>query len=419
METNALKVMLWDDVAGYLTWDKSASVALFEYEPDFLTKNIDFAPLTMSVLSPRSQKGLPWMGEKGNLYQGLPPSIADSLPDKWGNSLFMAWLRDNKIKSRSVTPIDHLAFVGQRTMGALTYEPAHPLGSETIFSVDVQKLYHFAQQVLNQRETTVLSKENSILWQDLIKISSSPGGKRPKAIVAINTEENKIISGQGTIPKGFEHYILKYDDHSVYPFAKLEYVYYKMALDAGIEMMPSFLKSFGDVTHFLTKRFDRIGNTRLHIQTLAAMAPLCRDYEGIFEVIRKLQLPQRSWNQQYLRMVFNFLSGNVDDHAKNFAFCMKRNAQWELTPAYDLTFSIDLNAPSYMNKHELLLNGKNEGINRNDLEQAGQFNDITNYKQMIEQVSTAISQFERYAKEVDLPEDLIQQISKKLAQLSV
>ena len=147
------------------------------------------------------------------------PMIADSLPDKWGNSLFNSWLRDNKISTRNITPIDHLSFIGSRAMGALEYEPAQQLGDDTPFSVDVQKLYHFAEQVLNERESTVLSQENSILWQDLVKISSSPGGKRPKAIVALNDDTGEVISGQGAIPEGFLHYILKYDDSSVYPLS--------------------------------------------------------------------------------------------------------------------------------------------------------------------------------------------------------
>ena len=235
METNVVKVKLWGIDVGYLSWDKKAGVAVFEYESSFLEQGLDIAPLTMPINAPRSQKQLPWTGNKDKLYQGLPSMIADSLPDKWGNSLFKAWLRDNNIPTKKATPIDHLSFIGSRAIGALEYEPAQKLGDNSAFSVDVQRLYEFAKQVLNERETTILNQDNSILWQDLIKISSSPGGKRPKAIVALNKSTGKIISGQGVIPEGFQHYILKYDDNSFYPFAKLEYVYYQMALDAGIE----------------------------------------------------------------------------------------------------------------------------------------------------------------------------------------
>lgn len=131
----------------------------------------------MPIDSPRSQKQLPWIGNKEKLYQGLPPMIADSLPDKWGNSLFKAWLRDNNIQAKKTSPVDHLSFIGRRAMGALEYEPAQKLGDDSAFSVDVQRLYEFAKQVLNEQETTILNQENSILWQDLVKISSSPGRK--------------------------------------------------------------------------------------------------------------------------------------------------------------------------------------------------------------------------------------------------
>ena len=177
-----------------------------------------------------------------------------------------------------------------------------------VFSVEIEHLYEFAKQVLNDREATVLNAENSILWQDLIKISSSPGSKRPKAIVVVNRATGEVISGQGNIPAGFDHFFLKYDDNSSYPFARLEYVYYQMALDAGINMMPSELRSYGNVTHFLTRRFDRVGNDRIYTQTFAAMAPGGASYEDLFSVIRRLKLPYEDSRQQYLRMVFNVLA---------------------------------------------------------------------------------------------------------------
>ena len=333
METNAVKVKLWGMTVGYLAWDKKSGVATFEYEPSFLEQGLDFAPFTMPINAPRSRKQMLWTGDKDKLYQGLPPAIADSLPDKWGNSLFKAWLHDNRISTKKITPIDHLSFIGSRAMGALEYEPVHELGGNSVFSVDVQGLYEFAKQVLNEKKSIVLNEENSILWRDLIKISSSPGGKRPKAIVAIHPETGDVISGQGSIPEGFEHFILKYDDNSAYPFAKLEYVYYRMALDAGINMMPSELRVYGDVTHFLTRRFDRTGNERIHTQTLAALSPGSDSYEAIFAVIRRLHLSCEDSRQQFLRMVFNVMSRNVDDHSKNFTFCMTPDGVWRLSPA--------------------------------------------------------------------------------------
>lgn len=410
METNVLKVKLWGIDVGYLSWDKKAGIAIFEYEPAFLEQKLDIAPLTMSIYSRHSQKQLPWTGDKDKLYQGLPPMFADSLPDKWGNSLFKAWLRDNNISSKKSTPVDHLSFIGSRAMGALEYEPAQKLGNNSAFLVDVKKLYDFARQVLNEREKTVLNKENSILWQDLVKISSSPGGKHPKAIVALNETTGEVVSGQGLIPEGFQHYVLKYDDNSAYPFAKMEYVYYRMALDAGINMMSSQLRTYGNVAHFLTQRFDRNGNNKIHTQTLAAMLPSGDSYEDIFTVIRRLNLPYEDTRQQFLRMAFNVIARNVDDHSKNFSFCMSRNGVWRLSPAYDLTYSVDQHAPDYSNRHSLTVNGKNEDITREDLETVGQKNDIHDCKTLLDKVAGAGANFENYAKELGIDGKLIDSI---------
>ncbi len=410
MGTNVVKINLWGMTVGYLSWDKKKDAAVFEYEPSFLEQGLDIAPLTMSIHSPHSQKQLPWLGNQDKLYQGLPPMIADSLPDKWGNSLFKAWLRDNNISAKKTTPVDHLSFIGSRAMGALEYEPAQKLGDNSAFSVNVQRLYEFAKQVLNERETTVLNQENSILWQDLIKISSSPGGKRPKAIIALNQTTGEVVSGQGNIAEGFGHFVLKYDDNSTYPFAKLEYVYYRMALNAEIVMMPSELRTYQNVTHFLTSRFDRNGNERIHTQTLAAMSPTSDSYEDIFKIIRRLNLPYQDSKQQFIRMVFNVIARNVDDHSKNFSFCMSRDGIWRLSPAYDLTYSVDQTAPAYSNRHSLTVNGKNEDITRGDLEAVGLDNDIQDYKALIDIVANAVNKFGEYSKELDIDKQLIQSI---------
>lgn len=417
METNVVKVKLWGMDVGYLSWDNKNEMAVFEYDPFFLTQRLDIAPFTMPIDSLRSQKQMPWTGNKDSLYQGLPPMIADSLPDKWGNSLFKAWLRDNNISTKKITPIDHISFIGSRAMGALEYEPAQKLGDNSSFSVDVQRLYDFAKQVLNERESTVLNKENFILWQDLVKISSSPGGKRPKAIIALNKTSGQVISGQGLIPEGFQHYILKYDDNSAYPFAKLEYVYYQMALDAGIQMMPSELRTYEGVTHFLTQRFDRKGNDKIHTQTLAAISPMSDSYEDIFAVIRRLNLPYENSRQQYLRMVFNVLARNVDDHSKNFSFCMNTSGVWYLSPAYDVTYSVDLAAPAYVNRQSLTVNGKNEHITRADLETIAKNNDIPDYNMLIDSVNDSLSKFEQYAKQLDINKSLIENIANDFVKI--
>ncbi len=410
METNVVKVKIWDLDLGYLSWQKSSGVAIFEYDPEFLEMGLDPAPLTMSVNLPRSRSKLPWTGMKEKIYQGLPPMIADSLPDQWGNTLFRAWLAEQRISVKNVTPVDHLAFIGSRAMGALEFEPAIPLGDDTAFSVDVRKLYDFSRQVINDRSSITLSQENSILWHDLVKISSSPGGKRPKAIVALNHATGEVISGQGRIPEGFRHYILKYDDGQGFPYARLEYVWYRMACAAGIKMMPSELRTYGNVFHFLTERFDRKGNGKIHTQTLAAMSPYSEAYEDIFAVLRRFRMPWEDHRQQFLRMVFNVLSGNVDDHSKNVSFCMDRQGVWRLSPAYDMTFSVDLTAPAYVNRHSMSIRGKTDGISISDLEKVGTENDIQDVRSLIHQVTDAVSRFGEFAREAEVPEGYVEAI---------
>lgn len=414
MKTNAVKITLWGKTVGYIYWDKKSKRALFQYEDAYVQTGWDLAPLTMPLASERSRRGMVWPGNTDKLYQGLPPMVADSLPDHWGNSIFNAWLRENRIKSSDVNPVDLLSFIGKRTMGALEFEPAQDLGGEDAFDVDVQKLYDFAQDVLTAREAVTLTEERSVLWQDLIKLGTSPGGRRPKAIIAFNPETGVAKSGQAEVPEGFIHYILKYDDGSAFPFARMEYVYYRMAMAAGIVMMPSQLRDFGGVTHFLTQRFDRIDGRKVHVQTLAAMAPGADSYDDLFEVIRRLRLPYSASEQQFLRMVFNVLARNVDDHSKNFSFCMDDGGTWALSPAYDMTFALDPSVPAYVNRQSLYVNGKDNDITTDDLLEVAERNDIARPKELIAQVKQALSGFAEEAHEVGVPEEIVRMVKKEI-----
>lgn len=408
--TEAIKVSIGNSLVGYMTWDSAKKKALFEYDKSFVDAGIDIAPLCMPLNSIRSQKGMSWPGNEDKLYRGLPPTFADSLPDKWGSTLFNKWVEQNNIKSKSITPLDHLAFIGKRTMGALEYEPAIQISGEEPTDINVQELYVFSQKIINKRESTFLAESESILWQDLIKISTSAGGKRPKAIVAINEKTGLVMSGQGVIPDGFTHYILKYDDGKGFPYAKMEYAYYLIAQEAGIKMMPSLLRKFGDVSHFLTERYDRDGNVKIHTQTLAAMEPSADCYEDIFAVMRKLNLPYEDFRQMFKIMVFNILGGNIDDHNKNFSFYMEPNGKWHLAPAYDLTFCIDPNAPKYLNQHELSIKGKKNSITKDDLIDIGKKQDITNCNHLYEEVESSFELFPTIAKEVGIDNIITQYV---------
>jgi len=419
MSENVVKVNLWGKTVGYVSWDKRREQALFQYDDAYIQEGYDIAPFTMPIGSERSKRGLVWYGEKDKLYQGLPAMFADSLPDHWGNALFNAWLRDSHIKRSSINSVNLLSYIGKRAMGALEYEPAKSLGNDSAFDVDVQKLYCFAQEVLSTRETVVLTEERSLLWQDLIKLGTSPGGKRPKVIIAINPETDEVKSRQSFVPDGYIHYILKYDDGSSFPFAKMEYAYYLMAKSCGIEMMPSMLRESGGATHFLTQRFDRQENKKIHTQTLAAMHPDADSYDDLFMLIRKLRLPYSALEQQYLRMVFNVLGRNVDDHSKNFSFCMNEHGIWSLSPAYDITYAIDNDAPGYINRHSLFVNGKNDDITKNDLLEVAKRNDINDPQKLIDQVNAALDEFPAIANDLDVSKDVIAMVRKELLSATI
>lgn len=409
-----IKVILFNRIVGYLSWNEKRKRAAFEYDQKFLDLGLDIAPLTMPINSVRSRNGMIWDGIEDQLYQGLPAVFADSLPDKWGSSLFNRWLTENNISKKTVTPLDHLAFIGKRGIGALEYEPAIDLGKSTSTNIDIQQLYEFAKQILDERETTILNYDNSILWQDLIRVGTSAGGKRPKAIVAINKITGQTMSGQGLIPEGFYHYILKYDDNQGFPYAKMEYIYYLMASDAGIKMMPSSLNQYGDISHFLTERFDRKGNKKIHTQTLAAIKPFSDSYEDAFLAMRELNCSYSDFEQLYRIMVFNVFGGNVDDHNKNISFLMDDYGKWSLAPAYDITYCLDSNSSKLYNRHELTIQGKAYDITINDLLAIGEKNDIRNCSQIIEEIKETMSSIDLYAKRVEIPNIVLHTIKKTI-----
>lgn len=413
-DNSVLKIKLWGEQLGYLYWDNKQNAAVFEYDPEFIKNGIDPAPLTMSVKSERSVKGIPWVGNKEKPYQGLPPMIADSLPDKWGDAVFAKWMKDNKVKSGNITPVDRLAYIGSRGMGALEFEPAH-LEKEKSENIDIQELYILAKKILTQREEVILNEQESQLSRNFVKLGTSAGGRRPKAIIAINRNTGEVRSGQVDAPEGFEHYIIKFDEANGFPSAKIEYSYYQMAKEAGIQMTDCLIKETLNESHFLTKRFDRNGNEKIHIQTLAAINPFCDSYEDIFTTMRKLKLPYTDMEQMFRRMVFNVFSRNIDDHTKNFSFMMDKTGRWKLAPAYDLTFTIDLSGPSYQNKQTLFINGKNDDISEKDLLIVGKENEINNPGKIIPEVKNAVKKFSSISKQNNVPDEWRNKIWKEIS----
>lgn len=358
-----LKVFLWGEEIGRLAWHETRKLAYFNYNPEFLRGNLDVAPLVASIHNPMSTRAI--FGETERIYQKLPSFIADSLPDAWGNQLFEQWRKDQHISERSVTPLEKLAFIGKRGMGALEFVPEVDRGLTTE-KIDIKALADLAQKIVEERESVSILPEETLTMQSLIAVGTSAGGRQPKGIIAMNQETGEIRSGQIETDTGFDYYLLKFGNKER-SLAELEQTYYEMALEAGINMMESRLLEVEGTKHFLTKRFDRDQTGKIHTQTLAAMNPEANSYENLLTVCRKLHLPETDCQEVFRRMVFNILGNNTDDHNKNFTFVMDRKGTWRLSPAYDMTYIFDTGGFLPNKDHCLMIGGKLQDISREDV----------------------------------------------------
>lgn len=409
MESNALKVTIWGTTVGFLSWNEAKQRSVFLFDKEFINKKLDISPIHNSIYFPSAN--LQQWGNTDKLYKGLPPFIADSLPDNWGNSVFDAWAKKNNISAKHLTPLDRLSFIGSRGMGALEFEPAQFEHFENKL-LKANELYQIALEIKKERSNVHLSIDE-VLIEDMYRVGTSAGGKRAKAIIAMN-KQGDICSGQIDLPNDYIYYILKFNDDDTFPFSNIEMAYYQMACDAGITMMPSRLVTIEQKEHFLTERFDRRNGEKLHILTLAAMDCFATSYEDLFAVCRKLHLPESQIDELYTRMVFNVLAKNIDDHSKNFSFIMDNQGHWSLSPAYDIIFSLDTTAPDYVNVHSLSIGGKTKKITLADLATFAQKNDIKNHQSAIEKVLSVVAKWKNYATNNNVPTEWIENIDTEL-----
>lgn len=394
MITGALKVLLWNKEVGRLSWDEKRGVSYFEYNKDFLSGKIDAFPLIASIQSPISRIPI-WGDKEVKLYRKLPPFLADSLPDAWGNQVFECWRIENGIHNREITPLDILSFIGKRGMGALEFEPESS-GTAHTEVLHLQALTDLAHRIFLEREKARILPDESLTMQALIAVGTSAGGRQPKAIVAINEETGEIRSGQIAGQKGCGYYILKFGDKER-SSAELEMAYYEMASAAGIEMMPCKLIEVGDEKHFVTRRFDRCEERKLHMQTLAALYPEADSYEQLLMVCRKMRLSESVQEEVFRRMVFNILANNTDDHNKNFSFLMDEQGRWRLSPAYDMTYIFNAGGFLPETDHCLMMRGKSSGHSMEDALSVAKENGIRKAEAIIRQVGDAILQFRTFA----------------------
>ncbi|MBQ0721481.1 MAG: type II toxin-antitoxin system HipA family toxin [Gammaproteobacteria bacterium] len=390
------EVRLWGKQVGALAYDPATGFSTFEYSPQWRESAIEIAPLHMPVAGAKYS----FPGLSAETYRGLPAVFADTLPDDFGNAVINAWLARTGRDVASFTPVERLLYTGNRGMGALEFSPAIKRGVEEGGDLALDSLVAMAQTVLDeriqlqQRVTADVGagpeQANDSAMQAILQVGTSAGGARAKAVVAVNADRTQIRSGQVDAPEGFEHYLLKFDgveEHKTdsetfgdpQGFGRMEYAYYLMAKDAGINISPSELLLEGGRAHFMTRRFERDGNRKLHYVSLCAMdhadykKPGAYSYEQLLAVARQLKLPRANAIEIFRRMAFNVVARNHDDHTKNFGFLLDglagpkiQAAQWRLSPAFDIAYSYKKGSP-WVDSHQLSINGKRDNFTRSDL----------------------------------------------------
>lgn len=371
--------------AGAVSFDTETGRSAFEYSKAFQNNGIELSPLHM----PLGNRIYTFPALDYDTFKGLPGLLADSLPDDFGNAVLNAWVaRQGKLPG-SITPLQRLQYIGKRGMGALEFAPATKIKTlNAAQEVALAELVQIAQDVLDHRnqfevELDAKGRDDRDAMLALLSVGTSAGGARPKAVLAFNHDFTAVRSGQTDAPDGFIHYLLKFDgvtEHSKgsqtfgdpLGFCAMEYVYYQLARDCGITMMPCHLLTEGKRRHFLTQRFDRIGNRKRHVQTLNGLAHVSYkqvgmfSYEEVFSVLRQLGAPPEDAEELFRRMVFNVIARNHDDHTKNFAFQLDEDSgRWRLAPAYDIAFSYKPGS-RWVDVHAMTLNGKRDGFTRED-----------------------------------------------------
>jgi serine/threonine-protein kinase HipA len=380
------EVRLWGRTIGAISLADGAEVAAFQYDGAFAASGIELAPLTM----PLSSRIYSFPALPRPAFHGLPGLVADSLPDRFGSALIDAWLAGQGRRPESLNAVERLCYVGQRGMGALEFAPARGPGFRRSSIVKVDALVELASEVLTHRTAlhgSLAAGQSRKAVEDILRVGTSAGGARAKAVIAWNPRTNEVRSGQVPAPDGFGYWLLKFDGvrgnrdrelEDPQGYTAIEYAYSLMARDCGIEMTECRLLEENGRRHFMTRRFDReAGGRKLHMQSLAALAHFdfnaagAYSYEQAFAVMRRLSLPMSALEQQFRRMVFNVVARNQDDHVKNIAFLMDRDGRWSLTPAFDITFSFNP-AGLWTARHQMTINGKQDQFTRADLKAAAE-----------------------------------------------
>lgn len=422
-DVSAAEVRIWGKSVGAIApLVGRPGIYEFEYEPSFVRSDLQISPLFMPA---KAGKRYSFPTLNPDTFRGLPGVIADALPDKFGNALIDEYMVRQGIKATDITTLQRLLYVGRRAVGALEFEPAlRDAGNAAV--VAPLQMAHLVEDARR-----ALRGEFKLVAKDIIDVGSSAGGARAKALIGWNSATDEIVSGQFELPPNFEHWLLKFDVGndkvlgSTAGFGRVEYAHYLMATAAGVEMNPCRLLEEGGRAHFMTKRFDRAGNRKLHVHSLCGLAhldfnaPYVHGYEQYLRSVLQMNLGARAIEQAWLRCAFNVAAVNCDDHTKNLAFLMDEAGKWRLAPAFDVCFAHNPGVDKWTRKHQMLVNGKAWGISGDDLLELGTAFGVNQPKVLLERVGDAIGRWPEFAKEAGVPRATEKHIASLQPQLVV
>ena len=415
---DVIEVLIWGKRVGAATADPALGCYAFEYEPSWKRQDIELAPLTMPLSDRRQTFTFPTLPKA--TYFGLPSMLADALPDDFGNALIDAWMATKGIERSAITILDRLAYMGKRGMGALEFRPARGSHTESSAPIEMKQLVEEARRLV--QGSFAVDHEAKAALANIIKVGTSAGGARAKAVIAWNPQTDEVRSGQFDTAPGFEHWLLKFDgvgkDKELGTgegYGRIEYAYSLMANEAGIIMSPCRLLEENGRAHFMTKRFDREdihGKThKHHLQTLCAMNHLdfrqrgTHAYEQLFMTIGKLGLDDEARSQTFRRMAFNVMARNCDDHTKNFAFLLKQGHSWQLAPTYDVTHAYNPKG-EWTYQHLMSVNGKFQDITRIDLLEVADRFGVRKPQDALADVRASVDNWSSFAADAGIPSSL-------------
>jgi len=421
------EVRLWDRKIGAVSWDSEKELGFFEYDPNFIKSGIQVAPLMM----PLSDEIYSFPAIPRVTFRGLPGMLADSLPDDFGNLVINQALEKQGRDLKDFNPVERLCYTGIRGMGALEFKPNRGPEQGKTHNLEVETLVALASELLAKRndfQTSFSDSHKEQAMKDILRVGTSAGGARAKAIVAWNPDTNEVCAGSVAYKNGFSYWILKFDGvkgnkdkelEDPEGYGLIEFAYSKMARQAGIQMAECRLFHEGGRSHFVTKRFDRdeVGR-KIHMQSLGALAhydykqPGAYSYEQALLVMRKLGLSMESLEEQYRRAVFNIIARNQDDHVKNIAFLMNKRGAWSLSPAFDVNYSYNPSG-EWTNSHQMSLNGKRDGFVRDDFKEFAKNASLHKKRaeEIFAEVQGAVRKWKKYADEAGVPKAVAERIA--------